>query len=184
VVTAAGLATSTPLPILGWAAAFVCLAVECDVRCRRIPNALTLPALVLALGLAGGIGGPADVAFGLMGIATAFALLLVPYAAGGLGAGDVKSAMAIGALVGPVVIASILGWALLFGGMLAVVQLVVAGELTSLAQRWTAMLGAALVTRRWVTVATAPASGARRGIPFAVALGLAVAAQAVTGGLR
>ena len=40
-----------PLPALPWAAAFLFLAIQQDVRGMRIPNWLTLPSLVVAIGL-------------------------------------------------------------------------------------------------------------------------------------
>ena len=55
-----------PLPALPWAAAFLFLAIQQDVRGMRIPNWLTLPSLVVAIGL-GGVAG------GLAGLGTALA---------------------------------------------------------------------------------------------------------------
>jgi Flp pilus assembly protein protease CpaA len=184
IVVASGLAGSTPLPILGWAAAFVFLAVEGDVRLQRIPNRLTFPALCLALVLATWSHGPHGLATALLGSATAFVLLLAPYAVGALGAGDVKAAMAIGALLGPAPTAVLLAFAFLVGGALAVGRVAASGELRDLAQRWCTGLVSSIATRRWVYVAAAPGSAAGRGIPFAVALGLAFAATLLREGLR
>ena len=49
VVIGAGLMRSMPLPTLGWAAAFLFFAVASDVRSHRVPNLLTIPALLGAL---------------------------------------------------------------------------------------------------------------------------------------
>lgn len=73
-------------------------AVWFDLRENRIPNALTLGALALALALrAAGAGGFVD---GLAGAGVAFAIALPFFLVGGLGGGDVKFLAAAGALVG------------------------------------------------------------------------------------
>lgn len=72
-----------------WAGA-LCLS---DLRARRLPNVLTLPAGALALAAA--IGWPAL----LPGIGIWVGLYLVVFLLGGLGAGDVKLAVPLGALV-------------------------------------------------------------------------------------
>ena len=41
VLIGAGLMSSTPLPLFGWAAAFLFFAVASDLRFHRIPNLLT-----------------------------------------------------------------------------------------------------------------------------------------------
>lgn len=81
--------------VLLWAVALT----VCDVRHRRLPNALTLPgaAAVLAVAAGGGRGLPALA--GALGLA---ALYLVVHLAipAGLGAGDVKLALGVGGLTG------------------------------------------------------------------------------------
>jgi leader peptidase (prepilin peptidase) / N-methyltransferase len=77
-----------------------CAALStCDVRNRRLPNALTLPgaAAVLAVATASGHGRPA-----LLGAAALAAVYLAVHLAAprGLGAGDVKLALGLGALTG------------------------------------------------------------------------------------
>jgi leader peptidase (prepilin peptidase)/N-methyltransferase len=81
--------------VLAWLAVLSC----CDIRQRRLPNALTLPgaALILLAGAAAGRGGPA-----LAGAAalTAVYLLVHLMAPAALGAGDVKLAIGLGGLAG------------------------------------------------------------------------------------
>jgi leader peptidase (prepilin peptidase)/N-methyltransferase len=81
--------------VLAW---FAALTVY-DVRQRRLPNALTLPgaAAVLAVSAATGRGVPA-----LVGAAVLTLLYLGVHLAApaGMGAGDVKLAMGVGALTG------------------------------------------------------------------------------------
>ncbi len=94
-------------------------AVATDLRSRRIPNWLTLPALGtgVTLGLVdGGIGG---LATSLVGILVGGGLLLGPTLIGAMGAGDLKFQAAMGALLGPWFAAISLAAAAMFGGLLA-----------------------------------------------------------------
>lgn len=79
--------------VLAWLAALSCY----DIRERRLPNALTLTgaAAVLAVATVAGRGSAA-----LAGTVALTAVYLVVHCAGGMGAGDVKLAIALGALTG------------------------------------------------------------------------------------
>lgn len=76
------------------------LSVWFDLRSRRIPNALTVAGLGVALLLRGSWGGGALVE-GVEGAGLALALGLVPFAVGMLGGGDVKLLAAVGGFMGP-----------------------------------------------------------------------------------
>jgi prepilin peptidase CpaA len=78
----------------------VMVGVWTDVRTRRIPNALTITALLAALALRALLGGPALVD-GLLGAGAAMVLLLPLFALGGVGGGDAKLLIAVGAFLGP-----------------------------------------------------------------------------------
>jgi len=174
-VVASGFAGSRPLPVLGWAAVFVFLTVESDLRCRRIANSVTFPALGLALGLAAFVGGWAGLSTALLGVATTLAIVLIPYAVGALGGGDVKAAMALGALLGPPATAALLATAIAIGAVIALARVAASGEAREVLRRWWVSAATSFATRRWVFLAAAPDSAADRGVPFAVALGLALA---------
>jgi prepilin peptidase CpaA len=79
-------------------ASFACVF---DLRTRRIPNWLTFGATAVALVFHWATGGASGVAQGLGGWAAGVALLILPYALGGMGAGDVKLIGALGAWLGP-----------------------------------------------------------------------------------
>ncbi|MVU77856.1 prepilin peptidase [Nocardia sp. ET3-3] len=75
-----------------------CLALStCDLRARRLPNALTVPGALAALGYGFAVGKPTLALLGAV-------LLALPYltvhlcAPHGLGAGDVKLALGLGAV--------------------------------------------------------------------------------------
>lgn len=78
-----------------WAAALSAV----DLRCRRLPNALTVPGAVVLL-TAAGLGGRLPQA--LLGAAALAAVYLAVHlvAPAAMGAGDVKLAVGLGALTG------------------------------------------------------------------------------------
>jgi prepilin peptidase CpaA len=177
VLIGAGLMSSTPLPVFGWAAAFLFFAVASDVRFRRIPNWLTLPALLAALLASpwlGATSGPLEAA---AGAALGFALLVGPYALGGVGAGDVKALMVLGAWLGPEAVLGVAAWAVIAGGAFGVLMLVQRGEIVAYAKRWGRVLLSMLTLRRISYEPPAAGSIAAGGIPFAAAIAVGLAAQ-------
>src|ERR1700722_7767942 len=88
---------------------YVSAAAVSDFRFQRIPNYITVPSAVLALvfNLGAGMFGMSDycgitgVAASLAGFALGMALLFLPFAMGGGGAGDVKFLAALGTWLGP-----------------------------------------------------------------------------------
>jgi len=99
-------------------AALLLTAAAWDIRARRIPNALTLAAVLAGLAGNGWWGGWPGLAWSGEGLALA-APLLLPYAVRALGAGDVKLLGAVGALMGPVFLLWTLLGTALAGGLLA-----------------------------------------------------------------
>ncbi len=91
-----------------------------DLRYRRIPNAITFPAVVFALCLHGAANAGQGVLLSLAGMLAATALVLPGYALGFTGGGDVKLLAAVGALLSfpTAVLASLLS--LVLGGLLSV----------------------------------------------------------------
>jgi len=94
-----------------------------DLRTRRLPNYLTLGGAMAGLGFRAGWGGLPGLWEGLVGLGLGFVLLLLPYAKGGMGAGDVKALMALGAWLGyPLIIYLFVSMGLA-GGVLALAVL-------------------------------------------------------------
>ncbi len=176
-VICAGLMGSTPLAVFGWAAAFLFFAVASDVRFHRIPNWLTLPALLAALVAspwAGATSGPLEAA---LGAALGFALLVGPYALGGMGAGDVKVLMVLGAWLGPETTFGAAVWAVIAGGAFGVIVLALRGQFIPYVQRWGRTLIGSLKLRRIYYEPPTAGSIASGGIPFAAAIAVGLAAQ-------
>ena len=104
------------------------LAAAYDLRAHRIPNPLVLTGLGLGLAGHGWRGGGPGLLWSSEGIAVA-CFLLLPYALGGLGAGDVKLLGAVGALMGPIFLLWTLLGTVLAGGLLALLWAMTRGVL-------------------------------------------------------
>ena len=80
---------------------FTGISAAMDLKWWKIKN--FWPAVYLAGGVIFNVfsGGGNMMISGIAGAATAFALLILPYAAGGIGAGDVKMFMVCGFWLGP-----------------------------------------------------------------------------------
>lgn len=141
----------------------VAAAAYFDLRERRIPNWLTLPGLVIGLLLHATYGGTAGLISGLTGAVAGAALLILPFALGWMGGGDLKLLAAVGALMGVSFTLTTLLFALAAGGIIAVV--------------WLAIKGSLLGSLKYMILVWLPASGAKpaalkTSIPFGPALGL------------
>ncbi len=102
------------LPTYHWVAlALAIVASVCDLRTRRIPNLLTFGAAAAALVFSLVTGGASGMLASAGGWLTGCALFLPFFVLGGLGAGDVKLAAALGAWLAP----SDALWMSLFGMM-------------------------------------------------------------------
>jgi len=104
------------------AASLLCAGVCAiyDVRSRRIPNFITLPAIVFGLLLHAVVGGwRQSVAAAFAGLICGLVFLIF-YLAGGMGAGDVKLIAAAGCLAGLSLIGNLLVWTALAGGAMAI----------------------------------------------------------------
>jgi prepilin peptidase CpaA len=83
------------------AVALVLAACIPDLRTRRIPNALTLGAAIVALAFHAATGGLAGLATSAGGWLLGAALFFPIFALRGMGGGDVKLLAAVGAWLGP-----------------------------------------------------------------------------------
>jgi prepilin peptidase CpaA len=92
-----------------------------DVRSRRIPNLLTLGASAAAMAFHALNGHGPGLLLSVEGWFVGAAIFFVPFALGGLGAGDVKLLAALGAWVGPADVLWIALYTGIAGGILALV---------------------------------------------------------------
>lgn len=101
------------------AAIFFIMAIVTDLKSRRIPNALSLAAILCGFVINGYYAHLDGLLLASFGFVLAFIILFPIFIVRVLGAGDIKLMMGIGALMGP----ELLAWSLLYG--------VVAGAVTS-----------------------------------------------------
>jgi len=157
------------------------IATWWDLRYRRIPNLLTLPALELALCLHGATEAGPGLLLSAGGALAAGALLLPGYVMRFTGAGDVKLLMAVGAFLSfpQALMAGLL--ALVLGGVLGLLTALRLGRLGHVLTR---SFGLA----RWVAhrakgspLARPMPSGLR--VPFGVAIALATILVVLVPGL-
>jgi prepilin peptidase CpaA len=107
----------------GGASAFV------DLRCRRVPNALS-GAIAAAGVLSAALHAThVTVAASLIGMGVGLLLMLPGHLIGGTGAGDVKLLAALGALLGPMGIAMAFLYTAIAGGLLAAFVAMTRGRL-------------------------------------------------------
>ena len=95
-----------------------------DLKVARIPNLVTFPLVAAGLITHSMMNGLDGLAFSAKGFGIGFGLLILLYAVGGFGAGDVKLVAATGSLLGPSAIVSAIFMAALVGGFCALGLLV------------------------------------------------------------
>ncbi|MFC4098838.1 A24 family peptidase [Paenibacillus xanthanilyticus] len=95
------------------------LCVVTDVRSRKIYNNVIAPALVLAVVYHAATDGWSGLLHMLIGLGAGFAILLIPYLLGGMGAGDVKLLALVGALKGAGFVMAASVYMALFGAVMA-----------------------------------------------------------------
>lgn len=98
----------------------VTVAVITDLRWRRIPNFLTFPAFFLAVVVRVFFQGWTGLGLSVAGAIVAPVLLLLMHKGKGVGMGDLKLTMAIGAMLGPVMAVVMVLSSAVAGGVLAV----------------------------------------------------------------
>jgi prepilin peptidase CpaA len=100
-----------------------------DLRCRRIPNWLTLTLIVTGIilsftrfSLPSASGEPLGATDALLGLLAGFTLPFVLFAIGAMGAGDVKLFAGIGAWLGPGPVLAVFALAAIVGGIIVLAQ--------------------------------------------------------------
>jgi prepilin peptidase CpaA len=113
------------------AAALVCACVASvyDLRTRRIPNKLTLPAILGGLTLHLVRGGPAEMGWAALAGLIAGGIFLLFFLAGGMGAGDVKLMTAVGCLLGTHSVSEVLISTVLIGAVMGIALALYRGRL-------------------------------------------------------
>ena len=134
-------------------AALVLSASVCDVRSRRVPNALTLGTSVVAVAMHGVLNGWSGVFLAASGWVVGLIMFLPLFALGGMGAGDVKLLAAIGAWLGPAGALWTGLYGAIAGGIMALVVALARGYFMTALRNVRAML------RLWIVAGVQPVEG-------------------------
>jgi prepilin peptidase CpaA len=104
------------------AASLLCAIIGAvyDVRSRRVPNLLTLPSILFGLLLHLTLGGWKQLCSAAAAGIICGVVFLIFHLAGGMGGGDVKLIAAVGCIAGLPLIAHLLIFTALAGGMMAI----------------------------------------------------------------
>lgn len=123
------------LPILA-ASIFFFLICIVDTIHSRIPNIVVLIFLLTGFAYNLSIAGTSGLLTAGLGTLTGFCLLFLPYFFGGMGAGDVKSMAALGAMLGPSAIFHVFLYMGLIGGLLALFHYALSLNLKEKCREW------------------------------------------------
>lgn len=100
------------------------ICILTDIKSRRIYNKVLIPFLLAGLAANFLTGGWQLLSDSLMGLLIGLAALIIPFARGGIGGGDVKLLAVIGGIKGPSFVLSTFLAGALAGGLLALIALV------------------------------------------------------------
>lgn len=101
--------------------ALVLLALYWDLRWRKIPNCLTLPAIALGF-ILNFVGNSWNgLLFTFFGLLVGMGIFILPFILGGMGGGDVKLMGAVGALLGSYAVVNVFFYTAFVGGAIAIV---------------------------------------------------------------
>lgn len=150
------------------------VATAFDIRCRRIPNVVTLSILLVSLIGYGFTAGLPGVLMSLKGFMLGFVLFFIPYIFGYMGAGDVKLMGAVGAVLGGANILVALLFVAVCGGTLSLCYMIFRGSVSrTLSRIWMAIMY--LVTQRDTSLLRFEKKElTQEGMPFAVAISAGV----------
>ena len=115
--------------LVGKRALIVGIAVVTDLRSRRIPNALTFPAILAAFVIRFWFEGWSGLGLAVAGAFVAPIFLLLIHLGRGIGMGDLKLAAAVGAFFGPIPGLVAMFATAILGGLLAMALLMQRGQL-------------------------------------------------------
>ncbi len=156
---------------LALAVALALLAGWTDWRWRRIPNWLTVPGFVAGLAVNSATAGWSGLKTSLLGAGLGLLLLLPFVLLHSLGAGDWKLAGALGALVGPAILADVLIGSVFVAGLMAFALVIYKRRIKETLRNIGAML-ASMVRLRMPGVEVSLDNPQSLKVPYGVALAL------------
>lgn len=107
----------------------IVICIFTDLKQRRIYNLVLLPSVLTAFLIHFYNGGFTQLLWSIKGLLLGIAILFIPFAKGGIGAGDVKLLGTIGALKGTAFVINVFLTGALAGGLISLLLLIKAGRL-------------------------------------------------------
>lgn len=143
-----------------------------DINYHRIPNALSLGGVALAIALHTWMAGTSGLLTGIGGTAVAMGIFLPFYLLRGMSAGDVKLMGTVGAFLGPHNTMLAAGLSLGAGGILAILILLARGGFGDMARRYWATFKCLFSTLKVIHQPPAAGEVAAIKFPYAAAIGI------------
>lgn len=166
---------------------FVTVLAITDFRSHRIPNRLTVPAVLIALLVNIGISGLGGALRSGTGLLVGLVVFLPLFLIGQFGAGDVKGMAAVGAFVGPYgVMVAAIGTLIagLFGGLAILFMTGGYAAIRSMFSRWTLQAFVLCTTGRGPGLTAPVGDPARVRFPYGFAIACGTAASVLLGAIR
>lgn len=155
----------------------VIICLYTDLKNRKIYNKVLVPALVIGVVLNVFLNGFQGLFNSILGLGLGFALLFIPFNMGGIGGGDVKLLMVIGAIKGwEFVLYTALGMGV-FGGLIAIGILIKQGRIGKTFKEFLSGLKILIGSR--FKIVSFNADDEKYMFPYGVAIALGVAAAMV-----
>jgi prepilin peptidase CpaA len=129
------------------------IAAVTDLQHRKIPNAVTIPAMLYGLICHTYLNGLDGFLFSVMGTVVGLGLLLLFYINNGMmGAGDVKLMGAVGSILGPLGVFKAFLFTAVVGGIYALIVFAIRGQFIRFLKRIILSLNLTLMIRRLTLV--------------------------------
>lgn len=146
-----------------------------DLRVQKIYNALLLPVVLGAFAVNVYNLGIEGLLYSLKGLLLGMALLIIPFIAGGIGAGDVKLLGAVGALKGTEFVLIVFLAGAICGGLISALLLIRQKKLIiTIKKIFYALVNKILNIPVAVNFNTLEAAAKGESIPYAIAIGMGV----------
>ena len=141
-----------------------------DLKTNKIPNAITLTSVLIGILVNSYLGGLVGLGHSLAGTFVGIFLLIIPFALGGIGAGDVKLLAAVGALNGAQFVLFTFLYGAIAGGLIALGIVIVRGQLYSILLNiaWTLRNFSVNIFKAGAQRQPSPSSGIR--FPYGIAI--------------
>ena len=150
--------------------ATITLAALFDIKERRIPNWLILVGLISGIVL-GALQGGTQIIFSLIGFFIGIITLIIPFAFGWIGAGDVKLFATVGALLGYTRLPRVLFYSCLVAGILGLVAIALGYVRQVSFKTFWVDCKSMLLTARIGVPNTRPTDARAYSVPWGVAIG-------------